>query len=90
MENANLCICCGVVIPEGLLVCRACEVGETGTLKYEKVKKELLALDYGFDEVRGNTVYKTITGMFKITGYKGGVDLLTAEEATRFILEKRI
>lgn len=41
----NTCICCGAIIPEGRMVCPACEAGQTpkrpDTRKHEKTKKKV-------------------------------------------------
>ena len=37
MDNSNYCVCCGEEIPEGRMVCPACEKSPTITLS-EKMK----------------------------------------------------
>jgi len=38
-ENANFCVCCGEIIPEGRMVCKSCEDGSYSAYKKDPGKR---------------------------------------------------
>lgn len=88
-SSANTCVCCGGIIPEGLMTCRLCEARVVSP-KYNKkvLESELKALEMGFSDVLGVTVYKTYTGQYKIINHKEGSVCLSLKEAVDVLFQR--